>query len=286
MKRYVLIAALTGVMLGGAWREAPAESEDALRVLYLSKSSGFQHSVVMRHDGAPSHSELALEALAGEMGFTLTSTKDASQINPERLQDFDVVIFYTTGDLTQPGTDEHPPMPENGVDALLDWIRAGGGFVGIHSASDSFHGAEGEVTPFIEMVGGEFLTHGRQFVGTLRAVNPEHPSMEGVPDEWTFLEEWYIFKNLNAEKMHVLALLEPGEEREKQPMYDLPDYPIIWCRAYGDGRVYYNALGHREDVWDHEHFRQMLRSAIRWAGGAGETMAEPNYAEVVPDAAE
>lgn len=278
-----MLSLIAAVLVCAAPLPAEEEAAKPLRVLFLSKSAGFEHSVIKETDGQPSHAAKALAEVAAAMGATLKSTKDASLINTESLKDYDVLIFYTTGDLTETGTDGHPAMAPTGVDDLLAWIHGGGGFVGIHCASDTFHAApEAPATPYLEMVGGEFLTHGRQFKGTLKVTDPEHPTMAAIEDGWTLLEEWYIFRNLNKEKMRVLALLDPSAEAKRDERYNVPPYPMIWCREYGNGRVFFNGMGHREDVWDHAAFRQHLADAIRWAGGEGETRAEPNYAEVVP----
>ena len=93
-----------------------------------------------------------------------------------------------------------------------------------------------------------------------------------------------MFKNLNTDNIHVIALMDPGEERQAQEMYNVSSYPVIWCSSLGEGRVYYNAMGHREDVWDDPIFQAMVVDAATWALGQGELQAEPNYANVVPSA--
>lgn len=265
--------------------------EPGARVLFLSKSSTFVHPAIAWPDGeGPSHVDRVLASLAEKHGFELVATKDAGLLNAEDLAGFDAVVFYTTGDLAVSGAGEGlfggdgmPAMPAGGLDALLDWVRSGGAFLGFHSASDTFHGEEGEeISPYIEMLGGEFRIHGLQFAGTVRVVDPDHPAMASFPEEWTVLDEWYLFENLGAESIHVLALLDPGPERAKQELYDVPVYPVVWCRTYGEGRVYYNAMGHREDVWDAPQFQHSVLAALHWALGGGEAGAEPNYAAVVP----
>ena len=82
--------------------------------------------------------------------------------------------------------------------------------------------------------------------------------------------------------MHVLAMLDPGDEREKQAQYNIPSYPVVWCKAQGDGRIFYSAMGHREDVWENPTFLKMTSDAIDWAAGKGDANAKPNYDKVVP----
>ncbi|MYH23858.1 MAG: ThuA domain-containing protein [Holophagales bacterium] len=267
-----------------------SEADEPVRVLFVSKSSGFQHSAIKRTDGHPSHVDTVLAQVATERGFEITSTKDAGLINATQLASFDVVIFYTTGDLTQRGGagegifrgDGNPPMSADGVSDLIAWIEAGGGFVGFHPATDTFHGENDEVTPYIGMIGGEFTHHGRQFPGIVRVADARHPTMKAVEDGWKIMDEWYLFKNVAEDKLHVLALMDPGEERANQEVYDIAPYPIAWCRELGAGRVLYNAMGHREDVWDHEMFQAWVGDTIEWAAGEGEAAAAPNWGDVVP----
>lgn len=266
------------------------KADDPVRVLFLSKSSGFQHSAITRQDARPSHVDTVLAEIAADRGFAVTSTKDAGLINATQLANFDVVMFYTTGDLTQRGGtgegffrgDGNPPMSADGVSDLIAWIEAGGGFVGFHPATDTFHGEGDEVTPYIGMIGGEFVHHGAQFEGIVRVADAAHPTMKNVEDGWKIMDEWYLYKNVAQDDLHVLALLDPGEERAKQEVYDIAPYPIVWCRELGSGRVFHNAMGHREDVWDHEMFQAWVGDAIEWAAGEGEAAAAPNWSDVVP----
>lgn len=260
-----------------------AVAQDAPRILFLSKSAGFQHSSIKEKDGKLNHVATVLTELAEANGAELVATKDASLINAENLKNYNLVIFYTTGFLTETGADGQPAMGENGVKELSEWIEAGGGFMGFHCATDTFHTGKQEApTEYTKMIGASFLTHGAQFEGTLRLVDSSHPVAFNIEDGWTKKDEWYMFRNINTENIHVVALLDPGAEREKQKRYDVPNYPVIWTSAPGDGRVYYNAMGHREDVWDDATFQAMVVDAAGWALGNGETDSEPNYADVVP----
>ncbi len=278
------VAALLLSTAGCATTSSAGAAKDGkkTRILFLSKSAGFEHDVIKTKNGAPSLCDKVLTELAAKMGGEITCTKDASLINAENLKNYDVVIFYTTGVLTELGTDKNPAMGPDGQQALLDWIKTGKGFLGFHAANDTFHSDGDKLTPFVEMIGGEFETHGAQFKATVKPVDPGHPAIADIPANWNFADEWYISKNLNTAKMHVLALLEIGAERAKQEKYNRPDYPIIWCRSYGGGRVLYNALGHRDDVWNSETFQKVVVDNIKWVRGDGALKADPNYDAVVP----
>lgn len=277
-----LMAAAFTVALGAAAADGP-------RVLMFSKSAGYEHDVIKVKDEQPSHVETVIRPLVEGMGGTLVATKDGAFLTADRLKDFDVVMFYTTEDLCNANSpDGSPPADDKAMMALLDWIKAGGGFVGFHCASDTWHrgGTQGNQfspeSPYLDTLGGEFRAHGAQFVGTLRVVDPDHPVMANVKDGWMVNDEWYLFTELQDETMHALALLDPAEERAKQEKYQVPNYPVIWCSAPGKGRVLYNAMGHRDDVWTNPDFQKLFLDSINWVKGDGPADAEPNWAELVP----
>lgn len=280
--RLLVVLGLSCVFAGGA------AADDALNVLFLTKSSTFEHPSIKRRNGELGHAEKVLTELGRKNGFQVRATKDAGEVNAENLSNYDVVVFYTTGDLTVSGSgsgifggDGNPPMGADGVAALQDWVRNGGGFVGYHCASDTFHSEGDSVSPYIDMLGGEFVSHGKQFVGTVKVVDTSHPAMARFPDGWTHLEEWYTFRNYGTDHIRVLALLDTASERANQAMYDRDPYPIIWCRTFGEGRVFYNAIGHREDIWDQADFQNSVVDALRWASGEGEPAADPNFESAI-----
>jgi len=263
-----------------------ASAADGPRILFLNKSAGYEHGVVKVKDGAPCHVEKTIHPLVEKMGGTLVSTKDGSQLNAENLKNVDVVVFYTTEDLCNSETgDKTPAVGPNGMVELLDWVKAGGGLIGFHCASDTWHRARNQFkpeSPYLDTLGGEFRGHGAQFPGVLRVVDSGHPTMAHIKDGWKINDEWYLFSNFQDETMHVLALLDPAEERTKQDKYNLPNYPVIWCSAPGEGRVFYNAMGHREDVWDNPEFQMAFIDAVQWTAGQGDAGVAPNFTQVVP----
>jgi uncharacterized protein len=277
------ICIATSFLVAGAIAVGAAEGP---RVLFLNKSAGFEHGVVKVKDGEPCHVEKIVRPLVEKLGGTVESTKDGARLNAERLKDVDVVMFYTTEDLCKSDSgDKTPAVGPNGMTELLDWVNAGGGFVGFHCASDTWHRARNQFapeSPYLDMLGGEFRGHGKQFKGTLRVVDDAHPTMAHIKDGWIINDEWYLFTGLQDDSMHVLALLDPAGERTKQDKYNLPNYPVIWCSTPGKGRVFYNAMGHRDDVWENGDFQSAFVDALQWATGNGEAGAAPNFADVVP----
>lgn len=269
-----------------------------LRVLYFSKSAGFEHSVVKRVDGQPSYSEKVLGGLAEKAGLAFTFSKDGSKFSQEYLAGFDVILFYTSGDLCSVGTDGQPAITAEGKQALLDAIKGGKGFVGLHSCSDTFHTGErgGGNNPirqprfksygdqadlFIQMLGGEFMRHGPQQVAVARVVDRKFPGFDQLGDEVKVMEEWYTLKEFAVNNHGLLVLQTAGMEGSD---YARPDFPLAWARNYGEGRVAYHAMGHREDVWDSAAYQAMVTGLIRWAGRAVNADVTPNLAQVAPQA--
>lgn len=291
-KKLLLGLTLLGLSLTAA-HAAP------LRVLYFTKSSGWEHSVVKNVDGAPSHSERILTSLAARNDLAFTYSKDGSLFSPEYLAAFDVVVFYTSGDLFSVGTDGHPAMTPAGKQALLDAVAGGKGFVAVHSGGDSFHTLEsggGNPTArhnryivhgdtadaYIKMLGGEFINHGAQQVARARVVDPHFPGCGEIGDTYECLEEWYSMKEF-APNLHALLVLDTAGMQG--PDYARPPFPLAWARTFGKGRVWFNGMGHREDVWEDARFQSLLIGGIKWAGGRVDADVTPNLDKVAPQAA-
>ena len=157
----------------------------------------------------------------------------ADSRSPESLKNYDGVAFVsTTGEL---------PIPD--PQGLLDWIKAGHAFIGIHAASDTFHKWPG----YIDMLGGEFDHHGAQLSVEVLNEDPQHPANAALGKTWTLTrEEMYQFKNYDPTRVHDLLDLDKKPERPFTPGH----FPVSWCKSYGNGKVFYTSLGHREDIID------------------------------------
>jgi hypothetical protein len=248
------------------------------RLFVFTKSAGYEHDVVRSTEAEPSVVERAMTALAERIGYTVTVSKDGAKL-AEELTAHDVVMFFTSGDLTMRGTDQSPPLPAAAKDALLRAIENGLGFVGVHSASDTFHAGGDSIDPYIAMLGGEFEGHGRPQRARVTVIDREFP---GMPDRRALERhgEWYAFHNL-ASDPHVLVQLETetleGREYRRAP------YPVVWARPFGQGRVFYSALGHFAEEWQDPVFLQMLEGGIRWAAGDVDADVSPNSGRKAQD---
>ncbi len=264
------------------------------KLLFFTKSSGFEHDVISWKKGKPSYAENVLVKMSEGKDWEFEFSKDGSKFTPEYLAQFDSIIFYTTGDLTTPGTDKQPPMTAEGKQAIFDYVRSGKGFIGIHSASDTFHTANeskkgpdryenhgDEADPYVCMLGGEFIIHGAQQKALNKVINDKFPGFEKAGDSFEMHEEWYSLKDFRND-LHCLTVIDSPSM--KGPMYDRPAYPTTWARSEGKGRVFYTAMGHREDVWTNSTFQDILDGAIRWATGEVDAEIPANLSEVAPGA--
>jgi len=272
---------LCASVLVGSLGLAPRAEAAPKKVLVVTTTTGFRHSSIPTAEKVIA--ELAKQSGVFTVDYARVEPNDpqfrgpdgkpdnakvnqaiqkvlAEKMSPEALKNYDAVVFAnTTGDL---------PVPDK--QAFLDWIKSGKGFAGMHSATDTFHGFR----PFIEMIGGEFKSHGAQVEVDALNQDKECPACRHLPGEWKVFDEIYLFKNFERSKVHGLLTLDK-HPNEKTP----GDYPISWCKEYGKGRVFYTSLGHREDVWDPtwpdrknskevaEAYQKHILEGIKWAAG-------------------
>jgi uncharacterized protein len=234
------------------------------RILMVTQSAGFKHGSVNRKDGnmAPAERAMTDLGIASNL-FRVDTTQDVKEITKEKLDGYDIVMFYTTGDL---------PFDDAVRDYLFNvWVKQKGhGFIGAHSAADTYHNYQ----PYWEMLGGTFDGHpwGSNQKVTVTVHDQQHPVSKPWGPEFEITDEIYQFKNWQPEKVHVLMSLNMAKTELKKPRH----IPIAWVKNYGDGRVLHMSLGHREDVWTNDKYMQSLLGGIKWIMGLEPGDATPN----------
>lgn len=219
------------------------------RLLVVTVTKGFKHQSIP-----------LLEKTIEDLGkiddkftvdFARTDEDLATKMTATALQNYDGVVFAsTTGDL---------PLPNR--EAFLNWVKNGHAFIGVHSATDTFHG----YSLFTEMIGGEFATHGPQLKVTLNLDDAKHAATKHFGKTIEIFEEIYTFKIFHGDKVRVLLSLDKNpNQKDVEGFGKAGFYPIAWCQNYGKGRVFYTALGHRDDVVESEMFRKHLLGGILW----------------------
>lgn len=221
---------------------ASATPETPMRVLVFSKTAGF------RHDSIPAGIE-AIQELGRRHDFAVTAGEDADLFSDAGLRGFSVVVFLnTTGDILD-STQEA---------AFERYIRAGGGYVGVHAANDT----EYDWPWYGRLVGAYFKSHPAVQDASVMVVDREHPATRMLPERWNRRDEWYNFR-ANPKNVRVLAKLD--ETTYQGGSHD-NDHPIIWCHEFEGGRALYTGLGHTKECFADELVRQHLLGALRWAG--------------------
>lgn len=258
------------------------------RILMFTKSSGYEHSVIKRTNGKLSLAEQIVADLGKQHGFDVNATKDGRVFSSTALPQYDAFLFYTTGDLTTAGTDKNPPMTAEGKQRFLDLIHRGRGFIGTHSASDTFDTGGNRfdpqpqaLDPYLKMLGAEFIMHDSQQKARLHVADTQFPGMSALNGGVEMIEEWYPFRDYRPD-LHVLTILET--KGMQGPHYQRPPFPNTWARMNGRGRVFYTALGHREDVWNSAMYQSLVLGGISWALGNVDADVRPNIARVTPQA--
>lgn len=242
-----------------------AEEKKPAKILMLTQSKGFKHGSVTRKDGQLAPAERAVTEIGINSNlFRVDCTQDAEKdFTKENLQNYDIVFFYTTGDL---------PIKEETLEYFYhDWLQQKGhGFIGAHSAADTYHNDK----RYWDMLGGTF--HGHPWNAgdtvTISVHDKTHPASKPWGDEFTIKDEIYQFKNWQPEKVRVLMSLNMAKCQLKKPYH----VPILWVKKYGDGKVMHMSLGHNESVWENETYRASLLGGIKWVLNLEEGDATPN----------
>ncbi len=232
-------------------------------VLVFSKTAGF------RHDSIPAGIAM-VQSLGAANDFAVVATEDASAFTFSNLTNYAAVIFLnTTGDLLN-GTQQS---------AFEQYIQNGGGYVGIHSASDT----EYSWPWYAGLIGAYFSSHP---LGTPNAdvlvLDRVHPSTSFLPERWNRTDEWYNFQTNPRGAVHILGVVD---ETTYSGGTMGADHPLMWCHEYDGGRSWYTAMGHTSSTYSEPLFQQHVLEGIKWA--AGETPADSgatvsaNYEKVV-----
>jgi len=259
MRRFFLAAAVAAsVSAGGCGKSdtsdppsVPASpSPSPARLLVVTHTTGF------RHDSIPAAEE-ALRQIGVQSGlFTAEFCRNADDVRARLatagLAGVDAVFFAnTTGDLGIPD-----------VQAFVDWVGSGKGFLGAHSASDTYH----DSAAYLGMLGGEFVTHGAIVEAEVRVSDTGNPAVAHLAPSFRIADEWYRFRTTGPSRT-VLLKFDRNPADGLGVAGDAVDLPLAWQKAHGSGRVFYTALGHRSENWEDARFRKHLLEAIRWALG-------------------
>jgi len=245
---YAILCVLAASLGASLDRTAAAQTPGArFAVLVFSKTTAF------RHDSIP-QGIAAVEALGAEHGFAVDSTEDAARFSDANLARYNAVIFLnTTGDV----------LDADQKAAFERYIRSGGGFVGVHSASDT----EYRWPWYGRLVGTWFASHPQIQRATVHVADPGHHSTKGLPAAWERTDEWYNFRSNPRDAVQVLATVD---EKTYSGGAMGADHPIAWCQQVDGGRSWYTAMGHTKESYAEPLFRLHLLAGIESVAGAAD----------------
>lgn len=216
------------------------------RVLVFTHAAGFRHSYI------PTAVEVLVKLGERSHEFETLATEEPADLDPQKLEEYSALIFLTTGEL---------PLTEEQKQALINYVKKGGAFIGVHNAADTFYNFK----EYGEMIGGYFLAHPWTQLVKVRVEDPSHPSTKHLPSSFEVLEEVYTFKEWSRERTHVLVSLDNSSVDLSKGTRPDNDYALAWCHNYGSGRVFYTAFGHFTWLWRQEWFQKHLIGGILWA---------------------
>ncbi|GGN04042.1 hypothetical protein GCM10010967_43650 [Dyadobacter beijingensis] len=248
----LLPGALPGTLLA---QNAP------FQVLVFSKTAAFRHASIEA-------GKKALAKMGAEKNFGVSFTEDAVQFKESNLKKYNAVVFLnTTGDILDAGQQN----------AFERYIQAGGGYVGIHAATDT----EYEWPWYGALAGAWFLDHpmpDNVQKGKFIVTQKNHWATQGMPDEFERSDEFYSFKNISPKINVVLKIDEKSYKGGKNPDF----HPMSWHQEFDGGRSFYTAMGHTDETFQEPLFLNHLWAGIRYAAG-GDAPKPVDFAKARPE---
>jgi type 1 glutamine amidotransferase len=217
----------------------PGGGGTPIRVLMVTATLGF------RHGSIPVAREV-ISGLGAPDELSVTATETPADITAARLAGTDVLMFaLTSGEL---------PFDDAQKAAILAFVSGGGGFIGIHSATDTLYGWP----EYGRLVGAYFNGHPWTQEAAVLVEDRDHPSTAPLGASFRLTEEFYTFRDNPRPLVRVLLSLDAASVGASG------DFPLAWSQTVGQGRSYYNALGHFDGTWRDARFQAQLLGAIRW----------------------
>lgn len=230
-------------------------------VLVFSRTEGYRHDSI--EAGINALKDLATSSHASSVPFNVDATEDAIVFNPATLAQYRVIVFLqSSGEFFD---------NELQLDALKQFVRAGGGIVGVHCASTGLPSSEW----YGRLIGGVFTHHPEPQSAVVVVEDPGHPILSrgtalasqvagGRGMEFQWHDEWYNFKT-NPRAQDGLHVLLTVRETSYEGGHLGADHPIAWCHEFEGGRVFYTALGHFDQAYHDLSFMGQMINAIIWA---------------------
>ena len=250
MKIILSFAILFLVCLNSHGQQPDKKLKSKQVLVFFKNGKGYVHENI-------SSSIAALQKLGKENRFTVDTTTNSALFTDDSLKKYDAIIFSNTNN-------DVFDTEEQKV-AFMRYIQAGGGFMGIHSAS----GTERNWKWFKLMLGASFLRHPPFQKFTVHVLDKKHPSVKNLPVSWETNDECYFFKEINP-AIHVLlfsdisTIKESSDGKNETPNVFGNRYPAAWCQEFDGGRIFYTALGHSKEDYSNPTYLAHITDALKW----------------------
>jgi len=203
----------------------------------------------------------AIRKMGDEAGFAVDEVDAPGVFTDANLRQYAALIFSNSNN--------EAFSDDTQRDAFKHYIEAGGGFVGIHSAS----GSERDWPYFWSVLGGKFAAHPRQQPFTVRVTDPDFAAAKGLPAQFTWTDECYFLDHLNPD-IHPVLVTDRTKLATLEPMTIDPtkfpvDLPLAWFQKFDGGREFYLALGHNKEDYENPLLYGIIKNGILWAMGTG-----------------
>lgn len=217
-------------------------------LVYTKNGKGYVHQNIAA-------ATASLQQLGKENGFIVDVSDKPEDFTEENLKKYNVLIFNNTNNDVFTSDEQKV--------ALMRYVQAGGGFIGIHSAS----GTERNWPWFKRLLGATFLRHAAHQKFKDIIIDNTHPSTASLPQVWECDDECYYVKEVNPD-LHVLAVHDLSSVNDKdKPVFYGQTFPSVWCHEFDGGRQWYTTLGHDSATYTNPTFQKHLLGGIEWAAG-------------------
>jgi len=226
-------------------------AKDKGHVLVYSGSTGYRHASIPA-------AVAAIKTLGEKAGYVIDTSEDPEVFSADNLAKYKALVLVSNS--TDPKKPESEWLVGSKRDALVGFLKAGKGVIGLHAAADSHYnwGWYGQ------MIGGYFDHHPKGTPkGVVTVVDSRHPATAKLPRTLQRNDEWYYYKDFDP-TVRVLVTIDPksiGDSGEA----DVNPNPLVWCHDFGGGRVFYSALGHTDESWSEPYLVNLMTGALAYA---------------------
>lgn len=251
--------------LPGKYDNRTAKLKGIKVLVYTRNGEGYVHTSI------PAGVK-AFELLSEKNDFSIDISDDSEMFTDNVLRHYHAIIFLNTNNDVFTSDDQRV--------ALMRYVQAGGGLMGIHIAT----GTERNWKWFKQMIGATFDRHPPAQKFTVRVIDNSHPSVSHLPDEWIVEDEPYYVKEFNpGVRVIMINDLNTINDKNEKPEVFGNLYPSAWCNTFDGGRQWYTSLGHFDQIYSDENFLKHLLEGLKWVIVNGKPDYKKAYSQSLSD---